>query len=136
MQKLSAFLVDLSKKVKRLLALLRDNEKSLFIPIAIPTEMAYNETCDLVQAVSNLKIPISQMILNMVHPHTQSNSTATECALCINRIAYEKKIFDNFNHLFSSESLYIIHKQEKEVSGIKYLQHFGRELYGKVRTEM
>ena len=136
MQKLSAFLVDLSKKVKRLLALLRDNEKSLFIPIAIPTEMAYNETCDLVQAVSNLKIPISQMILNMVHPHTQSNSTATECALCINRIAYEKKIFDNFNHLFSSESLYIIHKQEKEVSGIKYLQHFGRELYGKVRAEM
>ena len=136
MPKLSAFLVDLSKKVKRLLALLRDNEKSLFIPIAIPTEMAYNETCDLVQAVSNLKIPISQMILNMVHPHTQSNSTATECALCINRIAYEKKIFDNFNHLFSSESLYIIHKQEKEVSGIKYLQHFGRELYGKVRAEM
>jgi len=134
MPKLSAFLVDLSKKVKKLLTLLRDNGKSLFIPIAIPTEMAYNETCDLVQAVSNLKIPISQMILNMVHPHPhphpQSNSTAIECALCINRIAYEKKIFDNFKHLFPVGTPYVIHKQEKEVCGVKALEDFGRELYG------
>ncbi|MBI2470010.1 MAG: ArsA family ATPase [Planctomycetes bacterium] len=126
MPRLSAFLVDLSKKIKKLLTLLRDGEKSLFIPIAIPTEMAYNETCDLVRAVSNLKIPMRQMILNMVHP----NPTATECTLCLNRIAYEKKIFDKFNRLFPAESLYTIHKQGKEVSGINNLQHLGRELYG------
>ena len=118
------------------MTLLRDNEKSLFIPIAIPTEMAYNETCDLVQAVSNLKIPISQMILNMVHPHTQSNSTDAECALCINRIAYEGKTFDNFKHLFPMRIPYVIHKQEKEVRGVKALEDFGRELYGKVRAEL
>ena len=136
MPKLSAFLVDLSKKIKKLLALLRDGENSLFIPIAIPTEMAYNETRDLVQSVRNLKIPTSQMILNMVHPHSQSNAIATECALCINKIAYERKIFDNFSHLSPEESVYIIHKQEEEVGGIKALEHFGRELYGEFRAEL
>ncbi|OHC16095.1 MAG: hypothetical protein A3K25_08400 [Planctomycetes bacterium RIFOXYB12_FULL_42_10] len=130
MPKLSAFLVDLSKKVKKLLTLLRDNEKSLFIPIAIPTEMAYHETSDLVEALRKLKIPLSQMILNMAHPPSPSGITATECALCINRIAYERKIFDNFKRLFPAEAPYVIHKQEKEVCGIDALKKFGGELYG------
>ncbi len=129
MPKLSAFLVDLSKKVKKLLTLLRDNEKSLFIPIAIPTEMAYHETSDLVEALRKLKIPLSQMILNMAHPPSPSGITATECALCINRIAYERKTFDNFKHLFPVGTPYVIHKQEKEVYGVKALENFGRELY-------
>ena len=136
MPKLSAFLVDLSKKVKKLLTLLRDNEKSLFIPIAIPTEMAYHETSDLVEALRKLKIPVSQMILNMAHPPSPSSITATECALCINRIAYERKTFDNFKHLFPAGIPYVIHKQEKEVCGVKALRDFGRELYGKVRAEL
>ncbi len=129
MPKLSAFLVDLSKKVKKLLTLLRDNEKSLFIPIAIPTEMAYHETSDLVDALRKLKIPVSQMILNMAHPPSSNNVTVAECALCINRIAYERKIFDNFKHLFPVGTPHVIHKQEEEVRGIKALRHFGRELY-------
>ena len=130
MPKLSAFLVDLSKKVKKLLTLLRDNEKSLFIPIAIPTEMAYHETSDLVDALRKLKIPVSQMILNMAHPPSPGSVTATECALCINRIAYERKTFDNFKHLFPAGTPYVIHKQEKEVCGIDALKKFGGELYG------
>ena len=129
MPKLSAFLVDLSKKVKKLLTLLRDSEKSLFIPIAIPTEMAYHETSDLIEALRKLKIPVSQMILNMAHPVHQRNATASECALCINRIAYERKIFDNFKHLFPVGTPHVIHKQEKEVCGVKALENFGRELY-------
>lgn len=128
--KLSAFLVDLSKKIKKLLTLLRNGENSLFVPIAIPTEMAYHETSDLVQSVRNLKIPTSQMILNMVHPHSQTREISAECALCTNKIAYERKIFDNFSHLFPGKSVYIIHKQNEEVGGIKALEHFGRELYG------
>ncbi|MBI4221507.1 MAG: ArsA family ATPase [Planctomycetes bacterium] len=136
MPKLSAFLVDLSKKVKKLLTLLRDNEKSLFIPIAIPTEMAYHETSDLVEALRKLKIPVSQTILNMAHPVHQRNATAIECALCINRIAYEKMMFDKFKHLFPTESLYTIHKQEKEVYGVNALENFGRELYGNVCAEL
>ena len=136
MPKLSAFLVDLSKKVKKLLALLRDGEKSLFVPIAILTEMAYYETSDLVDALRKLKIPVSQMILNMAHPPSPNNVTVAECALCINRIAYERKIFDNFKHLFPMGTPYVIHKQEKEVTGVKALEDFGRELYGKVRAEL
>lgn len=129
MPKFSAFLVDLSKKVKKLLALLRDGEKSLFIPISIPTEMAYHETSDLVEALRKIKIPVSQMILNMAHPPSANNVTAAECALCINRIAYERKMFDNFKHLFPVGIPHVIHKQEKEVCGVKALENFGKELY-------
>ncbi|KXK32311.1 MAG: putative anion-transporting ATPase [Candidatus Brocadia sinica] len=128
--KLSAFLIDLSKKIKKLLNLLRNGENSLFVPIAIPTEMAYHETSDLVQSIRNLKIPTSQMILNMIQPHSQTYGISAECALCTNKIAYEKKIFDNFSHLFPRESMYIINKQYEEVCGIKDLEHFGRKLYG------
>jgi len=130
MPKLSAFLVDLSKNVKKLLTLLRDNEKSFFIPIAIPTEMAYHETSDLVEALWKLKIPVSRMILNMAHPPSPSSTTAAECALCVNRIAYERKILDSFKHLFPVGTPYVIHKQEKEVCGIDALKKFGGELYG------
>ncbi|MCR4321285.1 MAG: arsenical pump-driving ATPase GET3, partial [Candidatus Brocadiaceae bacterium] len=137
MLKLSAFLVDLSKKVKKLLTLLRDSEKSLFIPIAIPTEMAYHETSGLVEALRKLKIPMSQMILNMAHPPPSPSSvTDAGCALCINRIAYERKIFDNFKRLFPVGTPYVIHKQEKEVCGVKALENFGSGLYGEVRAEL
>ena len=92
--------------------------------------MAYHETSDLVEALRRLKIPMSQMILNMVHPHTQSNSTDAECDLCINRIAYEGKTFDNFKHLFPMGTPYVIHKQEKEVRGVKALENFSRNCMG------
>ncbi|OHB70758.1 MAG: hypothetical protein A2W17_04850 [Planctomycetes bacterium RBG_16_41_13] len=130
MSRLSAFLVDLSKKIKRLLTVLRDGEQSLFVPIAIPTEMAYNETSDLLLAVKHLKIAVSQIILNMAHPNHRQNAVLGECALCTNRIAYEKMIFDTFKQLFPGEPLYRICRQEGEVTGIKALHHLGMELYG------
>ncbi len=130
MPKLSAFMVDLSKKIKHFLALLRDGEKSLFIPISIPTEMAYQETDDLVRAVRNLKIPVSQMLLNMVHPRHHSDHADGECALCLNINAYEGRVAGNFSRLFPDKAPYVIYRQEQEVCGIKALKKFGGELYG------
>lgn len=132
MPKISTFLVDLSKKIKKLLTLLHDKEKSLFIPIAIPTEMAYEETKDLLEAVKRLKIPIEQGILNMVHPGLEKNTIGVECPVCVNRIVYEEKMLHIFKKLFPMNSLCIIHKQEREVVGIKALQLLGKKLYGSV----
>lgn len=75
MPNLSAYLVELSKKIKKLLILLRNGQRSLFIPITIPTEMAYEETKDLICALNRLKIPVTQMILNMVHPPAKKKLT-------------------------------------------------------------
>ncbi|WKZ19815.1 MAG: ArsA family ATPase [Candidatus Jettenia sp. CY-1] len=130
MPKISAFLVDLSKKIKKLLTLLHDKEKSLFIPIAIPTEMAYEETKDLLEAVKRLKIPIEQGILNMVHPYPKKDIIGAECPICVNRIVYEEKMLYVFKKLFPVDSLCIIHKQEEEIVGIKALQSLGKKLYG------
>ncbi|TLD39826.1 MAG: Arsenical pump-driving ATPase [Candidatus Jettenia ecosi] len=130
MPKISAFLVDLSKKIKKLLTLLHDKEKSLFIPIAIPTEMAYEETKDLLEAVKRLKIPIEQGILNMVHPYPEKDVIGAECPICVNRIVYEEKMLCVFKKLFPVDSLCIIHKQEGEIVGIKALQSLGKKLYG------
>jgi arsenite-transporting ATPase len=129
MPQLSAFLVDLSKKIKRLLALLRDAERSLFIPIAIPTEMAYEETKDLVEAVKRLNIPISRGISNMVHPAFEEYASDSKCLMCKNRILYEEKMLYDLERLFQNESLCIVYKQEKEVVGIEALQLLGKKLY-------
>ena len=129
MPKMSAFLVDLSKKIKKLLTMLRDRERSLFIPIAIPTDMACEETKDLVEAIRRMKIPIQYGILNMVHPAQRENNALIECPLCTNRVAYEKTMHGIFRTLFSPESLYVIQKQEKEIVGIGALQRLGAELY-------
>lgn len=130
MPKLSAFMVDLSKKIKHFLNLLRNGKKSLFIPIAIPAEMAYEETSDLVQAVRNLKIPVSQLLLNMVHPCHRADFAAGDCALCDNISAYERSVANNFNRLFPDKTPYVIYRQEQEVCGIEALKKFSGELYG------
>lgn len=126
--KLSTLLVDLSKKIKKLLTILRDEESSLFIPIAIPTEMAYEETRDLVEVLKKLKIPVNQLVLNMVHPVPQKNASANECALCMNRTVYEEKMLTVFTNLFPKESLCIIHRQVDEMIGINALQRLGRKI--------
>jgi arsenite/tail-anchored protein-transporting ATPase len=130
MPKISAFLVDLAKKIKKLLALLRDNEKSLFIPVAIPTVMAYEETKDLIKAVTKLKIPVAHGILNMVHPTSRQHAAAVECPVCTRRILYEEKMVHLFQKLFPHEFLCILHRQESEVLGIEALNILGKQLYG------
>lgn len=109
--------------------MLRDCERSLFVPIAIPTEMVYEETKDLVDAIRRMKIPIQYGILNMAHPAHIKNDAVTECPLCTNLVAYEKMMFDIFRTLFPPKALYVIQKQEKEIIGINALQRLGAELY-------
>lgn len=128
--KISAFFVELSKNIKRLLLLLRDHEKSLFIPIAVPTEMAFEETIDLINAIQKLGIPHDQIIMNMVHPPPKLPETLLECSLCFHKTAYEEKILHAYEKKFSTLPFSVVHRQEKEVVGMNALQLFGKKLYG------
>lgn len=130
MPKLTAYLINLSKNIKRLLALLRDGERSLFIPIAIPTGMALEETKDLVAAVRRLKIPMNHIIVNMVQPAPQENAAHDTCSRCIRRIAYEKKMLQAFQNMFQTESVCIVPKQENRVVGMEALRRLGKGLFG------
>ncbi|HJW86428.1 MAG TPA: ArsA family ATPase, partial [Candidatus Brocadiaceae bacterium] len=126
MPKLTAYLINLSKNIKTLLALLRDGERSLFIPITIPTGMAFEETKDLVGAVRKLKIPMNHIIINMVQPTPQENAAHGECPLCRKRIAYEEKMLQSFHNMFPTESVCIVPKQENKVVGIEALRLLGK----------
>ncbi|MEK7698905.1 MAG: ArsA family ATPase, partial [Planctomycetota bacterium] len=130
MPKLTAYLINLSKNIKRLLALLRDGERSLFIPITIPTGMAFEETRDLVKAIRRLKIPMNHIIINMVQPAPQENAAHDTCPLCIKRVAYEEKMLQAFQDLFQTESVCVVPKQENKVVGIEALRLLGKELFG------
>ena len=130
MPKLTAYLINLSKNIKTLLALLRDGERSLFIPITIPTGMAFEETKDLVEAVRRLKIPMNHIIVNMVQPSPQENAAHDTCSRCIRRIAYEEKMLQAFQSMFQAESVCIVPKQENKVVGIEALCRLGKELFG------
>jgi len=135
MPKISAFFVELSKNIKSLLLLLRDDDKSLFIPVAIPTKMAYEETKGLAKAMRRLKIPVSQAVLNMVHPSLCEDNSGNNCPVCINRLKYDSEMCRMFKKLFPEKPLCVVDNEEKDVIGINALEDFGKKLYGQVVTQ-
>ena len=45
-------------------------------------------------------------------------------------------VADNINRLSHDKTPYVIYRQKQEVCGVKAIENFGRELYGKVRAEL
>lgn len=74
----SQTLVDMSKDIKYIKAIFSDPLKCEFIPIAIPTLMALNETQRLLSRLKELKLPIRRIIINMIaHPQGKCNFCST-----------------------------------------------------------
>lgn len=66
MPRLEARLVELSRGVKRLRALLADPQRCQLVAVTIPTQMALDETGDLVEACRHAGVPVGGLIINQV----------------------------------------------------------------------
>lgn len=66
--KVTAAMVDLSKKIKRLRRMLADPKQTALMPVSIPTMMAYEETVDLMAACARLHLAPGGLFVNMVTP--------------------------------------------------------------------
>ena len=118
--KVTQAMVDLSKKVKQFRRVLTDPERASLMAVTIPTEMAYEETGDLVAACERLRASAPVLFVNMVTPESS-------CSTCSALRRGELLLLERYQETFREQSLTVVYWQEsveRERLGI-----LGRSLY-------
>lgn len=115
-------LVKLFKDVKTLRSLLRDPDSCCLFAVSIATEMAYQETRDLLTSCQRLGIFIPALLINMVTP-------PSECPVCSALTTRESLIRDKFHRRYRFLEQLIVYRRE-EPYGLRELKILGQKLYG------
>jgi arsenite-transporting ATPase len=123
---LSQQLVRISRDLKLLIKLWRDPVRAALYAITILTEMAFQETSDLLAVCGCLGVPVPLLFLNLATP-------AWDCPLCAALNRREGLIKDKFRHTFAGHQT-IIYRQS-EPRGLKRLGELGQALYRANATE-
>jgi arsenite-transporting ATPase len=120
-------LVGISRNLKKLRELLRDPSKSVLYAVSIPTQMALEETKDLVAACERMEIAVPQLFLNLMTP-------PGDCGLCSSLRGRELPVARSFQDLFPEKHQTLVYRQP-EMVGLDRLEEFGRHLYRKTREK-
>jgi len=112
-------------------SILHDPVKSALYGVSILTEMAFEETKDLVSKCTGLGIAVPVLFLNLATP-------ATDCSLCAQISAREDRLRDIYRRTFPRIHQTIVYRRG-EPRGIRQLEDLGDRLYwdghGRQRTE-
>ena len=119
--KISERLVQISKQLKRLRALLNDPGRSAVCAVSILTEMAFQETVDLVAACERMGVSVPILFLNLATP-------ASECPLCSAHYLQESQIRGKFQETFPKKQQPLVYAQG-ELRGMQRLEELGEALY-------
>ena len=118
---LSQQLVRISRGLKFLRNLWRDPARTALYAVTILTEMAFQETCDLLAVCGRLGVPVPVLFLNLATP-------ARDCPLCAALNRREALIMDKFQQTFAGRQQTVIYRQN-EPRGLKRLGELGQVLY-------
>lgn len=121
-------LIELSRGIREVIDILSDPQRTEFVMITIPEAMAVSEAEDLAGSLRSLKIPSSQLIVNMVIPPNR-------CAFCAEKrgeqIEHIKEIEAKFpNHTVSYLPLFA-----QLVRGMEGLSKLAQTLYGAISND-
>ena len=125
--KFSQELVTMSKNLKRLRELLRNPARAALYAVSIPTDMALEETRDLVAACQRLGIRVPGLFLNLVTP-------LSDCDLCSALYRTESQVRQKFQQSLSGRDLTVVHRRG-EIRGLRRLGELGKALYQGTRAE-
>jgi arsenite-transporting ATPase len=114
-------MVQMSKNLKRLRTVLLNPAQASLYTVAIPTEMAFEETKDLVSACIRMGINVPTLFLNLATPDGQ-------CSLCHALHRRETVVRAKFGRQFRKQHQVLICRQP-ELRGILRLTEFGQALY-------
>jgi arsenite-transporting ATPase len=123
----SSQLIVLSKNLKRFRKLLGDPARAALYAVSIPTQMAVEETRDLLEACHRLGIAVPALFLNLVTP-------PGDCPLCSALERRESLAARDFRQLFRNKQMTLVYRQG-ELSGLERLEELGRNLYRAVSRE-
>jgi arsenite-transporting ATPase len=114
-------LVQMSMVLKRLRSMLKDPSQSSLYAVAILTEMAFEETTDLVAACVRMEVCVPTLFLNLA-------TAANQCPFCPALHQKEAHIKDKFQQAFPQKHHATIYRQG-EMRGLTRLGELGQALY-------
>ncbi len=105
-------------------ALLTSREECEFVGVAIPEQMSLEETMKLTGSLERLKVPMRQLLINMVVPQ----EAAAACDFCASRRNGQEKSIKAFQERFNSVGkMFLAPQQRHEIRGPERLrEHFAR----------
>ena len=121
-------LVELSKRLKQFRRLLTDPARAILYVVSIPTQMAWEETKDLLAACDRLSIVVPAIFLNLMTP-------PSECALCASLRRRELAAVQNFRRAFPKQQLSMVYRQGQPV-GLDRLEELAQSLYQTANREV
>ena len=119
--RISQMMVELSKRVKAFRRVLIDSEQAALVAVTIPTEMAYEETRDLVAACDRLGVGVPILFVNMVTP-------ASRCPTCSALRRAEQPLLGRYDAVCAGRHVALVFRQD-EPRGLERLRALGRALY-------
>jgi arsenite-transporting ATPase len=125
--KFSQELVTMSKNLKRLRELLSNPARAALYAVSIPTDMALEETRDLVAACERLRISVAGLFLNLVTPRS-------DCHLCSALYRRESLVRHKFHQSLSGRNVTVVYRRG-EIRGLRRLGELGKALYQGTRVE-
>jgi arsenite-transporting ATPase len=126
--KFSQELVTMSKNLKRLRELLSNPARAALYAVSIPTDMALEETRDLVAACKRLGISVPGLFLNLVTP-------PSDCELCSALHRRESRLRHKFQQSLPGRNISVVYRRG-EIRGLGRLGELGKALYQGARTEL
>lgn len=126
--RLSDRLIALSKQLKVLRKLLCDPHKTSLYAVTIPTQLAYEETVDLVAACRRAGVAVAHIFVNQA-----SADPGSECALCAALIEREAAVRKELARAVAPLPITMLTLGAPPL-GVDALGALGRRLYGRVEA--
>ena len=119
--KVSQRLVEMSKALKRLRTMLADPVQCALYGVTILTEMAFEETKDLLAACQRMQVNAPLLFLNLATP-------PSDCPLCSALRCREGAIEQKFRKAFPTVAQVLVYRRG-EPRGLTHLGELGQALY-------
>lgn len=119
--KVIAQMVQISKNLKYFRRLLKDSNQSALYAVTILTEMAFEETKDLIAACNRLGVPVPAVFLNFAAPDCA-------CPLCRALIQKEDRLKAMCSDAFATQHQVVVHRRT-DPRGLQQLSKLGLALF-------
>lgn len=114
-------LVNMSKNLKRLRALWENPRRAAVYAVAIPTEMAFQETGDLLAACARIGLSVPVLFVNLA-------TLPGECPLCSSLHRRESAVGEQFRRTFPDVHQALVYRCGEPL-GLERLSELGQVLY-------
>lgn len=102
-----------------------DRERTTFVCVCIPEFLSLFETERLIQELTQLRIDVHNIVVNLILPDVNDTS---QCAYCESRKTMQRKYLTQIDDLYCDFNITKLELQEREVRGVDKIMAFSKML--------